>query len=196
MFTVRDCGKTLINKSAGQKIATEDLKGRVLEVNLGDLNNNPELGYRKIRLEIQEVQGRNALCDFHGMELTRDKLCSLIRKWQSLIEAFVDVKTIDGYFLRIFCIGFTKRQPDQVKSNCYAGSNQIKKIRARMVEVMMAEAGKLSMRDLVKQFIVESIGKEIETRCRPIFPLKDVYIRKVKILRKPKFDSESSFSVF
>lgn len=196
MFTVRDCGKTLINKSAGQKIATEDLKGRVLEVNLGDLNNNPELGYRKIRLEIQEVQGRNALCDFHGMELTRDKLCSLIRKWQSLIEAFVDVKTIDGYFLRIFCIGFTKRQPDQVKSNCYAGSNQIKKIRARMVEVMMAEAGKLSMRDLVKQFIVESLGKEIETRCRPIFPLKDVYIRKVKILRKPKFDSESSFSVF
>ncbi len=27
----------------------------------------------------QEVQGRSCLTDFHGMELTRDKICSLIK---------------------------------------------------------------------------------------------------------------------
>ena len=47
----------------------------------------PQLRYRKIKLEIQEVQGRNCLSDFHGMSLTRDKLQSLIRKWHTMIEA-------------------------------------------------------------------------------------------------------------
>jgi small subunit ribosomal protein S3Ae len=34
----------------------------------------------------------------------------------------------------------------------------------------------------------ESIGLEIEKACQSIFPLQNVCIRKVKILRKPKFD--------
>ena len=36
--------------------------------------------------------------------------------------------------------------------------------------------------------IPESIGKEIEKACRSIYPLQNVYIRKVKILKAPKFD--------
>ena len=50
-----------------------------------------------------------------GMDLTTDKLRSLVRKWQTLIEAHVDVKTTDGYFLRLFCIAFTKKRPGQVR---------------------------------------------------------------------------------
>lgn len=34
----------------------------------------------------------------------------------------------------------------------------------------------------------ESIGTEIEKKCQAIFPLQNVYIRKVKVLKKPKFD--------
>jgi small subunit ribosomal protein S3Ae len=34
----------------------------------------------------------------------------------------------------------------------------------------------------------ESIAVEIEKACNPIFPLQNVYIRKVKVLKKPKFD--------
>jgi small subunit ribosomal protein S3Ae len=34
----------------------------------------------------------------------------------------------------------------------------------------------------------ESIPLEIEKRCQSIFPLQNVYIRKVKVLKKPKFD--------
>ena len=32
MFSVRNCGKTLVSRTQGTKIATEELKGRVLEV--------------------------------------------------------------------------------------------------------------------------------------------------------------------
>lgn len=52
---------------------------------------------------------------FQGMDFTTDKLRSLVRKWQTLIEAHVDVKTTDNYTLRMFCIGFTKRRQNQVK---------------------------------------------------------------------------------
>jgi len=188
MFSVRNCGKTLVTRTQGTKIATEELKGRVLEVNLADLNNDDDQSYKKVRLCIEEVQGRNCLTDFHGLSLTRDKLCSLIRKWQTLIEAHVDVKTTDGYLVRIFVIAFTQRRPDQVKTNCYAQSAQIRKIRRKMTEIMVAEAGKVQLRELVKKLIPESIGKEITKQTQGIFPLKDVLVRKVKVLKKPKFD--------
>lgn len=36
--------------------------------------------------------------------------------------------------------------------------------------------------------IPNSIGDDIEKACRSIFPLRDCFIRKVKMLKKPKFD--------
>merc|ERR1712008_19926 len=80
MFSVRQCGKTLISKSVGTKIASEEMKGRVLEVNLADLNNDEDQSFKKIRLCVEEVQGRNCLTDFHGLSLTRDKECSRMSK--------------------------------------------------------------------------------------------------------------------
>jgi small subunit ribosomal protein S3Ae len=50
-------------------------------------------------LVVDEVEGHYAKTSFYGMDITRDKLFSMIRKWQSLIEAFVDVKTVDGFLL-------------------------------------------------------------------------------------------------
>merc|ERR1712060_364097 len=138
LFSVRNCGKTLLSRTQGTKIASEELKGRVLELNLADLNADEDQSYKKIKLCIEEVQGRNCLTDFHGLTLTRDKLCSLIRKWHTLIEAHADVKTTDGYLVRLFVIAFTQRRQDQVKTNCYAQSAQIRKIRKRMVAIMTA----------------------------------------------------------
>ncbi len=36
--------------------------------------------------------------------------------------------------------------------------------------------------------ITESVGKEITKECSKIFPLQNVLIKKVKVLKKPKFD--------
>merc|ERR1712226_147101 len=177
-----------VSRTQGTKIATEELKGRVLEMNLADLNADEDQSYKKIKLCIEEVQGRNCLTDFHGLDLTRDKQCSLVKKFQAIIEAHVDVKTTDGYLVRMFVMAFTKRRPDQVKTNCYAQSAQIRRIRAKMTEIIVNEAGKVQLRELVKKLIPEAIGKEIEKQTQGIYPLKDCMIRKVKILKKPKFD--------
>jgi len=188
VFSVRNCGKTLVSRTQGTKIASEELKGRVLQFNLADLNQDEDQSYKKIKLCIEEVQGRNCLTDFHGMELTRDHLSAKIRKWTTMIEAHADVKTTDSYVVRLFVIAFTKRRGDQVKTNCYAQTAQIRKIRKKMLDIMAEEAGKVQLRELVKKLIPESISKRIERETQGIFPLKDVFIRKVKILKKPKFD--------
>ena len=63
------------------EIASDALKGRVFEVSLADLQND-EVAFRKFKLVSEEVQGRNVLTNFHGMDMTTDKLRSMVKKWQ------------------------------------------------------------------------------------------------------------------
>merc|ERR1711871_1170911 len=182
-------GKTLCTRSKGTKIASDQLKGRVLEVSLGDLNKNEDDAYRKMRLRVEDVKDKQVLCGFWGMDFTTDKLRSLVRKWQSLIEANVDVKTVDGYVLRCFCIGFTKKRPFQIRKTSYAQSAQIRAIRKKMVAIMTKEVGECELIKAVEKFVPEFIGKDIMKACEGIYPLTNVFIRKVKILKAPKFDA-------
>merc|ERR1712000_54080 len=187
LFVNRNVGKTPVTRSSGTRIASDWLKGRIIHTSLADLNKDEDQAYRVIKLKVEEVQGRECLTNFCGMNLTTDKLKSLVRKWQSLIEAHVDVKTTDGYLLRIFCIGFTKKRPNQIKKTCYALSSQVRQIRKKMFEIMTREAN-CDLNSLVAKFIPNTIGKQIEKECHGIYPLRDVLIRKVKILKAPKFD--------
>jgi len=188
IFKVKECGKTIITKTAGTKIASDGLRGRVIELSLADLNQNEAMSYRKIKLCIEDVQGFNCLLNFHGMDMTRDKLCSLIKKKQSIIEANVDARTTDGYIVRMFCIAFTKQQEGQKSDTCYAKSAKMRSIRAKMVNTMSTLAGKGDLKALVKTLVAGTTGEEIERDASTIFPVKDCYIRKVKVIKKPKFD--------
>jgi len=104
----------------------------------------------------EEVQGRYLLTNFHGIDFTRDKLFSLIRKWHTLIEGHTEASTKDGYRLRLFCIAFTARRQKQVKKSTYAKSSQIKDIRAIMVEKMNNLITTNDFKDVVKHLIDES----------------------------------------
>ncbi|CAG0917306.1 unnamed protein product [Notodromas monacha] len=190
MFSARQIGKTLVNRTQGTKIASEGLKQRVFEVSLTDLqkDQDAERSFRKFKLIAEEVQGRHVLTNFHGMDLTTDRLRFMVKKWQTLIEANVDVKTTDGYLLRLFCIGFTHRAQNHVKKTCYAQHTQVKSIRRKMVEIMTKEVQNSDLKDVVNKLIPDSIAKDIEKACYGIYPLHDVYIRKVKCIRKPRFD--------
>ena len=117
-------GYAVVSKSQGLKMASEGLKGRVFDVCLDDLKHD-ESAHRKVKLIAEDVKDRDLLTNFHGMDFTTDKLRSLVKKWQSLIEAFVDVKTTDGYVLRLFCIGFTRKAKNQIRKTSYAQSAQV-----------------------------------------------------------------------
>jgi len=55
----------------------------------------------------------------------------MIKKWHSLIEAYVQAKTSDGYIVRMFAIAFTKKTNRQVKATCYAQASKKKLIRQK-----------------------------------------------------------------
>ncbi|EMT64937.1 40S ribosomal protein S1 [Fusarium odoratissimum] len=177
-FNVRDVGKTLVNRTTGLKNAND----------VADLQKDEDPSFRKVRLRVDEVQGKNCLTAFHGLDFTSDKLRSLVRKWQTLIEANVTVKTTDDYLIRLFAIAFTKRRPNQVKKTTYAASSQIRAIRRKMTDIIQREASSCTLTQLTSKLIPEVIGREIEKSTQGIYPLQNVHIRKVKLLKAPKFD--------
>merc|ERR1711910_20121 len=169
LFKVRQVGKTLVNRTQGTRIASDGLKGRVFEVSLADLQNenDAERSYRKFKLICEDV---------------------LVKKWQTLVEGNVDVKTTDGYMLRLFCIGFTRKQEMSTKKTCYAQSAQVKNIRKKMVDIIQREVSTTDLKEVVNKLIPDSIARDIEKACQGIYPLHDVHIRKVKVMKRPRFD--------
>jgi len=190
IFKVRDVGKTLVNRTQGTRIASDGLKGRVYEVSLADLQaeTDAERSFRKFKLICEDVQGKNCLTNFYGMNLTTDKLRSMVKKWQTLIEAFVDVKTTDGYLVRLFCIGFTNKQNPSTQKTCYAQSQQVRQIRKKMTDIITREVSSSDLKELVNKLIPDSMSVDINKACQGIYPLHDVHIRKVKVMKRPRFD--------
>jgi small subunit ribosomal protein S3Ae len=188
-FDTRTIGRTLVTRTTGTKIASDALKGRVFEASLGDLIKlDDEDSHRKFKLICEDVQGRHCLTNFHGMDMTTDRLRMLVKKWQTLIEAQADIRTSDGYLLRVFCIGFTMKMRGQIRKTNYAQHTQIKTIRKKMIEIMTRDIAGSELKEVVSKLIPNSIGIEIEKVCRGIYPLQNVMVRKVKVIKKPKFD--------
>jgi len=167
-------GKTLVNRTTGLKNANDALKGRILEVSLADLQDDEDHSFRKVKLRVDEVQGKNCLTNFHGLDFTSDKLRSMVRKWQTLIEANITVKTTDDYLVRLFAIAFTKKRPNQVRTTTYAQTSQIRAIRKKMVEIIQRETTTCNLAQLTNKLIPESIGREIEKNTSGIYPLQNV----------------------
>lgn len=150
--------------------------------------NAEDVAFRKFQFKCEEVRERDLLTNFHGMRITSDKIRSLFKKWQTAITANLDIKTTDGYVVRIFVIGFTKRSLGQRRKTSYAKSSQVKKIRKRMFEVIDREAKSCDLKELFKKLVSEIIEKRIEKVTSLIFPMQNCYVSKVKIIKAPKFE--------
>lgn len=188
-------GKTVVTKTQGLKSETDGLKGRICEFNVADIcPNNAEDGHKKIKLEVQDLQGKACLTEFHGMSITRDKMCALIKKKHTLVETVVDCPTSDGYIARVSVIAFTKEARDkqgnvtQVKVFTYAQSGQIRKIRKKITQLLQEEISPAPMKNLVSNLLLDNLEQKIKAETSRIFPLEPVHIYKVKLVKKPKFD--------
>jgi len=188
-FTRRVFGKTVVTKTTGTRIASDQLKGRVVETSLADLNDKSEqLAWRKVKLCVEEVQGKSCLTNFHALDITRDKICSYLRKWHTLIDVQAEIKSADGYILRVYITAFTGRVPGQIRKCSYAQHAQVKQIRKRVIEVCNKLTKEQNLSDIVSKLTTDAIPEEAKKACQFIYPLSHVVIRKVKTLKKPKFD--------
>jgi small subunit ribosomal protein S3Ae len=191
-FKNRQFTKTLCNKTMGTKIAADFLRGRVYEGNLADINNatTKDEAFRKVKFVVEDVQGRNLLTRFHGLDTTADKTRSLIQKWGTLLENVIEAKTADGYTLRLFTMAFTKKQKNQLSKNSYSKTRLEKWVRLRMTNITKKRFAKLDLNGAVTQITQDVLADHLAKRCNPIVPLRDLKIRKVKVVRTPKLDTQ------
>ena len=198
MFGKRLFTQSPVNQTVGKKLASDSMKGRIFEANLGDSNQVYET-HKKIKLIVEDAEGKSkiALTNFYGLEVTRDHLCSLIRKWHTLIETFVDCKTSDGFLMRFFVVAFTsmykqmnhpKKFTLQKKATCYANRSQVRQMRAIITKIITKECKSSTLKELVNKVLGNQITDDIAKKCRNIFPLENVTIRKVKSIKRPKVD--------
>lgn len=187
LFNIRSIGKTLVTRTRGTKIASDGLKGWVFEVSLGDLQND-EVAFREFKLITEDVQGKNCLTNFHGMDLTWDKMCSMVKKWQTTIEAHVDVKTTDWYLLHLFCVGFTKKCNNQIHKPSYAQQEQVHQMHKKMMEITTWEVQTNDLKEVVNKLIPDSTGKDIEKVCQSIYSLHDITVQKSRCSRSPNLN--------
>jgi len=155
-----------------------------------DLAHNQDAFYwRKIKLIVDQTEGRQAVTSFYGIDMTRDELSSLIKKRKTLIEAIQDTKTADGYVIRVFVIAFTRESPNQKSKTNYAQSSQQKAIRRKMNEIIAKEISKANATDVLKLFTSEVVEKRITKEVSHIYPVKNVKVRKIKVIQRPKIDA-------
>lgn len=63
----------------GMKISSDDLKGDVFKVSLTDLQKD-KVAFNKFKLITEGVQGKKCLKNFNGIDLTCNKMCSMVKK--------------------------------------------------------------------------------------------------------------------
>ena len=191
MFSKRDFALSPVNVTAGEKLSSEAMKGRVYTVSLGDLSNFAP--HKKVKLIIDDEADKGtktALTNFYGLDTTRDHCMAIIKKWHTTIECFVDAKTNDGFLLRVFIFATTKKKKGQQKATSYAQQSQIRQIRKIMTSIVLKEVKKSSLKELVPKLLSEpcSIAEEITKKAEKIFPIQNCLVRKVKTIKRAKFD--------
>ena len=188
-FGKHDIGFTVSHKCARGKTPGDYLNNRNFEVSHGDMADEQSHAYRLFKWRSLAVEKDDVLTYFAGMRVSRDKLCSILRKYRTLIEAQVDVRTPDGFILRIFAMGFTKRINNNKKA-CYAQQSERRSIRDIMIKVMKEKAETSSIPQLCKILVEESIEAQIIAECKSVKQVEPVLVTKVKVLKAPTLSVE------
>ncbi|KAK2496621.1 hypothetical protein MC885_015458 [Smutsia gigantea] len=161
MFNITNIGKTLVTRTQGTKTAPDGLNGHVFEVSLADLQND-EAAFRKFKLIPEDVQGKNCLTNFHGTDRTCDKCSARSRNGRPWLKL-------------VLTSGLPMHQ-------------QGRPIQRKVMEILTREVQTNDLKEGVNKLIPDSIGKDIEKACQSIYLLHDVFVRKVRMLKRPQFE--------
>ncbi|AAM06783.1 ribosomal protein S3Ae [Methanosarcina acetivorans C2A] len=148
------------------------LVGRNVETTVGELTNDMTKNNTKVILRINNVVGDIATTDLMGHELTTDYIRSIVKRQTSRIDANVDVKTKDGYVIRVKPTCFTIKR---------ARSSQMQAIREMMVEIVKKRAAESDFETFMQEAILGRLSAAIYRQAKFIYPLRRVEIRKTEV---------------
>merc|ERR1712107_106590 len=131
--------------------------------------------------------GKNCITNFHGMGLTTDKLRSMVKKWQTSSRPTATSRppmaTPSGFSALDSHASGAVHQEDCLRPGWAGEEHPQEDDRHHSREVTTTD-----LKDVVNKLIPDSIARDIEKACQGIYPLHDVHIRKVKVMKRPRFD--------
>jgi len=181
-------GWSPVNKTIGTKLSKDGLMNRVCEVSFADISDQTPFPWKKVKMQVEEVKGSSLYTSFYGINIIRERLYNYLRKRMSLIDVVADIKTQDGYILRVLITTFTARKPGQLRNNTYAKHSQIRAIRKSFVKYVARRAANSNIGEFAQNIINEDVSKKLLEKGTKIYPLSHVLVRKVKVLKKSKID--------
>lgn len=125
---------------------------------------------KKIQIIVDEINGKSCATNFYGFALTRDVVMEKLKKRQSLIEVYQDVKTKDGTVLRIFIMIVTRRVAHQLKLNSYAKTSKIKLLRKKLQNEMIQHASEVDADVLAHEIITDMTNNTLEKIAQKVIP--------------------------
>jgi small subunit ribosomal protein S3Ae len=152
------------------------LLGRNVETTVGELTNDMTKNNTKVILRINNVVGDIATTDLVGHELTTDYVRSIVKRQTSRIDANIEVKTKDGFVIRVKPTCFTIKR---------ARSSQIKAIREVMIEIVKKRASESDFENFMQEAILGRLSAAIYRQAKFIYPLRRVEIRKTHVEAMP-----------
>ncbi|ABR55416.1 ribosomal protein S3Ae [Methanococcus vannielii SB] len=149
------------------------LMGRISEISLRDLTNEHSKHMTRMYFKVDGVSGNNAITQFVGHDTTREYLKSQIRRRRSKINVIIDVRTKDGFKVRVKALVLTA-----VRARDYHKTE----IRVKMEQIIKEMANETAFAEFVHAMVMGGVGSKIYSECKKMFPLKRVEIFKSEVL--------------
>ncbi|QLH75227.1 MAG: 30S ribosomal protein S3ae [Methanomassiliicoccales archaeon] len=150
-----------------------NLLNRGVDATVHDLTGDFSKMHVLLKFKVSEVRGFDAHTVFVGQDLTSDYIRRLTRRKRTKTDHVIDVRTKDGYLLRIKPMSITEKRIQ---------SSQETAVRTLMTEELNRMGAEMALSDMVKSIITGEMAKRLSTVSKVIVPIKRVEIRKTEVL--------------
>ncbi|MEM2925972.1 MAG: 30S ribosomal protein S3ae [Candidatus Bathyarchaeia archaeon] len=157
------------------------LLGRSVQTSLYDVTKDPSHMNIVITFQITDVDGNKAKTIFKGHEYARDYLRTLIRRGSKRVDGIFNVKTKDGYGLRLSVLACTLRRINSAQGSA---------IRRIMGKILEERSQVLNFEQLVQEAVLGKLASDIYNEAKKIAPLRHVGISKSKLLFTPALEAK------
>ena len=149
------------------------LMGRNTEVTVHELTGDFSKMHIKIRFAVTDVRGMEAHTTFIGHDLTSDYVRRLTRRKRTKTDHVVDVRTKDGFLLRVKPMSITEQRIQAAQETA---------IRNLMTKTLTDMAANMTVTEMVKSIITGDMSKDLSNAAKVIIPIKRIEVRKSEVL--------------
>jgi len=181
-------GWTVCKKPTGTQVVADFLRGRVAEISYADITANARDVAKKVTMVVDEVQGNICATSFYGFELSKEKVFAMLKKRQTLVEVYADVKCQDSVILRIFLVLTTSRKPQQVRLNSYANASTVRVLRKKLVSELLQYAATKTSDDFAYEAISGVLNAKLEKSAGEVIPEVKLQVTKIKTVKRGNVD--------